>query len=426
MIRCECSQESDTEWDRVLPNILVNYNNSIHSSTGLSPSENILTVSHDLKIIPSERSVKNWKSSHPAFKSFSVGDIVLKKVIHSGNSCTNKMKPRYDGSYVVKKVQSNGVSYVLKSLETNNELRAHHSQLKKYIGVPDYLKNCEVLRNIKDNVYNESNNVLYDFSTDDESDAVECDQENTAELSNISSAVKTSNLQNTVPIESEMLKNGNTCVSYFKSLFTETVDSVVNISDSVNINENPIVSEFLSTDHNCSPFPSDHCPNVDKPSSYEGCHLDMSSGALDTLPLDIFRKNVTNNNLEMYQLLSVTEELISNGSVSLLQIKNKTAEQVNSIDNDDNVRVNSFSSASGTQPTSSHSMSALHESIDVEGAYNNLLEARTIVAQIRYWLRSTDVSSSSSENVSLHSTPKHHTRSRGPVKSYPNVLDKAI
>ena len=172
MIRSECGESE--EWDECLPRVLLNYNNSIHSSTGFSPSENILSKSHlttpAIDIEDTEVDKRYWKQSHPFFQPFIVGDWVLKKVYFQGNLSTNKLKPRYEGPYQISKVNNNGVSYVLKKSD-QQELRAHHSQLKRYIGTPEYLKRQVTSEEVFKKPESQPSYVMSDYSTDSDEES---------------------------------------------------------------------------------------------------------------------------------------------------------------------------------------------------------------------------------------------------------------
>ena len=65
---------------------------------------------------------------------------MLRKRRLKGNLSSNKMQPRFDGPFKVKVVRGNGVAYVLESACGSRELRAHHSQLRRYIETPEYLR----------------------------------------------------------------------------------------------------------------------------------------------------------------------------------------------------------------------------------------------------------------------------------------------
>ena len=138
MVRC--TMPDGVAWDEVLSRTVINYNNSVHASLGMTPSECILAESYpgDVQPIISEE-VPTWRAGHACFSSFAVGDQVLRKVPLVGNLSVNKLKPRYEGPYRVIKVNANRVTYVLEDRD-GHSCRAHHSQLRGYHIVPEYLR----------------------------------------------------------------------------------------------------------------------------------------------------------------------------------------------------------------------------------------------------------------------------------------------
>ena len=64
----------------------------------------------------SENDRNVWKEANKGFASFKVGDKVLKGIQEKGRLNVNKMREKFKGPYVVKKVMSNGVSYLLEQL----------------------------------------------------------------------------------------------------------------------------------------------------------------------------------------------------------------------------------------------------------------------------------------------------------------------
>ena len=115
----------------------------------MSPSDLILTGNYSQNLEPPIPSsdINNWKTAHQCYKPFELGDRVLKKIQTHGNLAINKMKPRYEGPYKVVKVNSNEVSYVLET-ESEVMVRAHHTQLKRYIETPMYLAEHPVFKKL--------------------------------------------------------------------------------------------------------------------------------------------------------------------------------------------------------------------------------------------------------------------------------------
>ena len=123
-----------------LTKALLVYNNTKHREIGVSPSEYLLARKHEGKdsvIIPNEELTK-WRSGHPKFESFRVGDMVLLKVQRRGNCTSYKLNAKYDGPFNISKVFDNGVSYELSDGKNFNK-RAHHTQLIAWHKPPLYL-----------------------------------------------------------------------------------------------------------------------------------------------------------------------------------------------------------------------------------------------------------------------------------------------
>ena len=168
MLRCD---NEERDWDEKLARVVINYNNSIHSTLGVSPADFILYSDHGRGEQPSDESL--WKTGHSSYAPFEVGTRVLKKTILQGHLTTNKLEPRYSGPYTVKRVLENEVAYVLVD-EIGREIRAHHSQLKKYHEVPEYLRR-EIRMHAGHTLEEErpESEILEEYSTDDESVAGE-------------------------------------------------------------------------------------------------------------------------------------------------------------------------------------------------------------------------------------------------------------
>ncbi|KAF0310025.1 Gag-Pol polyprotein [Amphibalanus amphitrite] len=132
--------DSAADWDGQLAGALVTYNTTRHSELKESPAEFLLQRKHggvSGPIVSSE--IQNsWKPGHPEFAPFRVGELVKKEAHHPGNMLVNKLQRRYDGPFVVTRVNNNGVTYIVKS-EDGQEKRVHHSQLRPWKKPPAYL-----------------------------------------------------------------------------------------------------------------------------------------------------------------------------------------------------------------------------------------------------------------------------------------------
>ena len=137
--------KTDNEWDEHVGRVLSAYNMTVHSTTGISPCEYVLNFERFVRsrVGLSENDRNVWREASKRFASFKVGDKVLKGVQEKGRLNVNKMREKFEGPYVVKKVMSNGVSYVLEQVNDGdciNEVRAHQVQLRPWREPPEYLR----------------------------------------------------------------------------------------------------------------------------------------------------------------------------------------------------------------------------------------------------------------------------------------------
>jgi hypothetical protein len=148
-----------SDWDLHLSQAVVVYNSTMHRELEMSPSEYLLTRAHDMVSQPLLPALvkDTWQEGHPQFAPFPVGQLVLRKIVRSGNATIDKFKPRFDGPFKVTEVRSNGVTYIIeRDLGDGRLLRkpAHHRQLKRFVDPPAYLANHPRFEQlVKGNVY---------------------------------------------------------------------------------------------------------------------------------------------------------------------------------------------------------------------------------------------------------------------------------
>ena len=128
----------DRDWDENIYNVVINYNNTMHSKIALSPSQCILTKAYDDKVkLPlSKDELDCWKTGHPNFCSFRVGEKVSKMIHRTGNQLKYKLAKKYDGPFIVTKVQSNGLSYEVSKEGDQRIFKVSHKFLRKWHDVP--------------------------------------------------------------------------------------------------------------------------------------------------------------------------------------------------------------------------------------------------------------------------------------------------
>ena len=143
--------DKDNEWDEKIASVIMHYNNNVHSVTNLSPSQCILTKSHTTKpsLAISGDIVSNWREGNPNFCPFKPRQKVLKRIQTIGKQLKDKLGRKYDGPYVITKVQSNGLSYEISKVDDANKiLKVNHRQLRPYHELPGrisrYLRSPEV------------------------------------------------------------------------------------------------------------------------------------------------------------------------------------------------------------------------------------------------------------------------------------------
>ena len=128
--------DSNTEWDTLIQQVVVNHNFSVNSATGMTPSSYILEQAHTIdadNVLPSEVESK-WKMGNPNFCPYEVGHRVLNKIKYVGNRSVDKLKARFEGIFKVTKVNGSGLTYDLRHISDPNyiKLNIHYSDLKTY------------------------------------------------------------------------------------------------------------------------------------------------------------------------------------------------------------------------------------------------------------------------------------------------------
>ena len=180
--RLRCLASSPLSWDDDISKVVIDYNNSWHSTLNMSPSECLLSERHNLWRTPllSRSTRELWRPGHPSFAPFSVGKTVLRQIPVRGHKVSNKFLPKYDGPYTVHAVRDNGVTYEIDSSSQlgHNRYRVHHSQLREWTEPPSFLKKHPTFLKLVsgaplgviDDVEDEPPHVLFsdDYSSDDD------------------------------------------------------------------------------------------------------------------------------------------------------------------------------------------------------------------------------------------------------------------
>ena len=128
-------------WKENLPMAVRTYNNTTHNETKISPSRFIMTKEHvhsDTPVVSAEQR-KLWEKGHPQYSSYVPGQSVLRRIFRTGRQNVDKFKPKYNGPFIIEKVNENKVTYVLKDPDSGDTFKAHHVQLKPWKNPPKYL-----------------------------------------------------------------------------------------------------------------------------------------------------------------------------------------------------------------------------------------------------------------------------------------------
>ena len=136
------AEQMGGDWRRSLSRAIMVYNGTRHRELNQSPSEYLLSRSHPIKdaVLVSETDARFWKAGHPKFIPFSIGQHVLRKIPRHGHSAAQKFYPKYEGPFKVIAVNDNGVTYDLVKVDSELQIRAHHTQLIPWTAPPDYLR----------------------------------------------------------------------------------------------------------------------------------------------------------------------------------------------------------------------------------------------------------------------------------------------
>ena len=149
------------KWDVVLNKALIIYNNTYHSQIKCTPAEFLMERVHEpsTQMLVDEHTADNWREGHPNFRPFSTGQKVIKEVSYVGNKTSTKMKPKFDGPYVVKKVQDNGLSYeIAREDNSMHVVKCNHRKLRALRELPWSIK--RFLPNIDNNELELDENMI--------------------------------------------------------------------------------------------------------------------------------------------------------------------------------------------------------------------------------------------------------------------------
>ena len=136
--------DEHAQWDEQLSKVILTYNHSYHSQIRTTPSKCLLNQAHTLhdRLPVDQDTIETWRQGHPNFTAFKINQKVIKKINRIGNRVQYKLKQKFEGPYLITKVQSNKVTYEISDID-NPELviaKVHHKQLRAYKEIPFYIK----------------------------------------------------------------------------------------------------------------------------------------------------------------------------------------------------------------------------------------------------------------------------------------------
>ena len=171
--------KENNQWDKYLPDAVIAYNNTSHSSINSTPSQCIMSKAHSRQsAIPLQKETyQNWREGHPNFMPFKLKQKVIKRIQVTGNQLKNKLAKIYDGPFMIVNIQPNRVTYeIIRIGDDDRIIKAHHTQLRPYYDRPYYLRKYQVdsNRSDRDDVANEKeySNVSSSNDTSSEEQAI--------------------------------------------------------------------------------------------------------------------------------------------------------------------------------------------------------------------------------------------------------------
>ena len=138
-------QGDQSNWVNILPEIIRTYNSNPHTTTKRAPVSFFIERANSLRHSYDNLLTAAWREPSHKFAPFMIGQLVGKKIFHSGHLTTNKLAPKFEGPYRIRSIDVHERSYEI-SLMVNEVTpswgkvhRVHHSHLRPWVPRPNYL-----------------------------------------------------------------------------------------------------------------------------------------------------------------------------------------------------------------------------------------------------------------------------------------------
>ncbi|CAF4907614.1 unnamed protein product [Rotaria socialis] len=138
-------QGDQSNWVNILPEVVRTYNSNPHSTTKRAPVSFFIERANSLRHSYDNLLTAAWREPSHKFAPFMIGQLVGKKIFHSGHLTTNKLAPKFEGPYRIRSIDVHERSYEI-SLMVNEVTpswgkvhRVHHSHLRPWVPRPNYL-----------------------------------------------------------------------------------------------------------------------------------------------------------------------------------------------------------------------------------------------------------------------------------------------
>ena len=144
-LRIAIQTNTTKKWSTLLPDVVKQYNSTVHSVTGFPPAYLMFGTTTDPNPVPlnearalaTERTRKFKEIKKTEFDSkhkdilFQIGDLV-KKRIPANHPDKVKLSPKFTGPYKVIKRLPNDLTYQIQNLKNDEIIQAHVNQLESY------------------------------------------------------------------------------------------------------------------------------------------------------------------------------------------------------------------------------------------------------------------------------------------------------